>query len=139
MALPSALRIRRTQRAGGAFSSDLPSSEKTSDSARFQPQSHHRQVSRADIKRSTRLRRNFATVASISYLISLVFLILILIGNLYDKPVLRDTYFFKLDLSNIIPLSAPNAMLINSIAQTLGLHDFYQVGLWDFCEGYNIA
>jgi len=31
----------------------------------------------------------------------------------------------------------PNSVLINSIAQTLGLHDFYQVGLWSFCEGYN--
>ncbi len=30
----------------------------------------------------------------------------------------------------------PNAVLINSIARTLGLHDFYQVGLWNYCEGY---
>ena len=30
----------------------------------------------------------------------------------------------------------PNASLINSIAQSIGLHDFYQVGLWNFCEGY---
>jgi hypothetical protein len=132
--LPSALRVRRTARsgAGGHFSSDMSSPEKTS------PQSHRRrQVSRADIQRSTRLRKAFATVASVSYLISFVFLILILLGNIHNRAVLRDVYFFKLDLSNIIPLSAPNAMLINSIAQTLGLHDFYQVGLWNFCEGYN--
>jgi hypothetical protein len=27
-------------------------------------------------------------------------------------------------------------VLVNSIAQTLGLRDFYQVGLWNYCEGY---
>ncbi len=26
---------------------------------------------------------------------------------------------------------------MNSLARSLGLHDFYQVGLWNFCEGYN--
>jgi hypothetical protein len=33
-------------------------------------------------------------------------------------------------------MNVPNAVLINSIARTIGLHDFYQVGLWNFCEGY---
>lgn len=60
-----------------------------------------------------------------------------MIGNVSNKPVLRSTYFLYLDLSNIIPLSIPNAVLINSIAQSIGLHDFYQVGLWNFCEGYD--
>ena len=45
-------------------------------------------------------------------------------------------WFLKLNLSNIIAQSVPNAALINSIARTLGLHDFYQVGLWNYCEGY---
>jgi hypothetical protein len=35
-----------------------------------------------------------------------------------------------------VPSSVPNFRLLNTIAQTLGLHDFYQVGLWGFCEGY---
>ncbi|KAB5554759.1 SUR7/PalI family-domain-containing protein [Coniochaeta sp. 2T2.1] len=136
--LPSALRFRRSPRSsttGGGFSSDLLSStEKSSPKNATQ---HRRQVSRADIRRSTKLRKAFAAVASASYLVSFVFLVLILIGNTSNRAVLREVYFFKLDLSNIIPLSAPNAMLINSIARTLGLHDFYQVGLWNFCEGYN--
>lgn len=59
-----------------------------------------------------------------------------LIGNTSARPVLSQTYFFKLDLADIIPTSVPNARLINSIAQSIGLHDFYQVGLWNFCEGY---
>ncbi|PGH12332.1 hypothetical protein AJ80_06742 [Polytolypa hystricis UAMH7299] len=71
------------------------------------------------------------------YLSALSFLTLILIGNTSDTPILRQFYFLKLDLSNIIPRSVPNAVLINSIARTIGLHDFYQVGLWNFCEGYN--
>lgn len=43
----------------------------------------------------------------------------------------------KLDLSHIIPQAVPQAALINSIARTLGLHDFYQVGLWNYCAGYD--
>ncbi|EAW07875.1 SUR7/PalI family protein [Aspergillus clavatus NRRL 1] len=75
-------------------------------------------------------------IRSFLYPIAFIFLVLAVIGNVSNKPVLRDTYFLKIDLSNIIPLSVPNAMLINSIARTIGLHDFYQVGLWGFCEGY---
>ena len=60
-----------------------------------------------------------------------------MIGNTHDKPVLNDIYFYQLNLADIIPTNVPNAQLINSIAQSIGLHDFYQVGLWNFCEGYD--
>lgn len=73
---------------------------------------------------------------SFLHLLAWIFLLLVVIGNTSNRPVLRDTYFLKIDLSNIIPISVPNARLINSIARTIGLHDFYQVGLWNFCEGY---
>jgi len=56
---------------------------------------------------------------------------------MYDQPVLNRIYFLKLDLSHLIPTHVPNYGLINSIAQSLGLSDFYQVGLWGYCEGYN--
>ncbi|TDZ39791.1 SUR7 family protein pun1 [Colletotrichum spinosum] len=85
-----------------------------------------------------KVRRNCAIVAAVCYFISIIFLILVIIGNTSIKPVLTDIYFFKLDVSDIIPLSSSNnAVLLNSIARSLGLHDFYQVGLWNFCEGYN--
>ncbi|KAL2427036.1 hypothetical protein ABEF95_007212 [Exophiala dermatitidis] len=84
-------------------------------------------------RRPTALRLFTALI----YLISLVFLILVEIGNINNKPVIRSTYFLKISLANIIPSSVPNAVFINSIAQSIGLHDFYQVGLWNFCEGYN--
>ncbi|KAL4954781.1 SUR7/PalI family-domain-containing protein [Aspergillus filifer] len=76
-------------------------------------------------------------VRSFLYLIAWIFLLLVVIGNVSNKPVLRQTYFLKIDLSDIVPLSVPNAVFINSIARSIGLHDFYQVGLWNFCEGYN--
>lgn len=85
-----------------------------------------------------KLRRNSAIVCAVCYSIAIIFLILVIIGNTSIKPVLTDIYFFKLDVSDIIPLSSStNAVLLNSIARSLGLHDFYQVGLWNFCEGYN--
>ena len=76
-------------------------------------------------------------LTALMYLLSVVFLILVEIGNINNKAVIRDTYFIKIGLANVIPESVPNAVFINSIAQSIGLHDFYQVGLWNFCEGYN--
>jgi hypothetical protein len=137
--IPSALRPRRNrQTTNGQFSSSLPSntsSPKPEHSATID--SSKTGVSKADIKRTTRTRRTSVYIASFLYLVSFVFLLLILIGNVHDRAVLRDVYFYKLDLSNIIPASVPNSQLINSVTQTLGLHDFYQVGLWNYCEGYN--
>ncbi|KAI1306242.1 SUR7/PalI family-domain-containing protein [Xylaria venustula] len=92
----------------------------------------------ARLKRGTRTRRITIGVVSFFYLLAIIFLILVEIGSIKSRPILRDIYIFKLDLSNILPQSAPSGLsLQNSVAKTLGLHDFYQVGLWNFCEGYN--
>lgn len=74
---------------------------------------------------------------ALSYLLSLIFLILVMIGNINNDPVIRSTYFLNINLSNIVLQSIPDITFIDSIARTVGLHDFYQVGLWSFCEGYN--
>ena len=43
-----------------------------------------------------------------------------------------------MNLANIIPASTPaDITFVNSLARSLGLHDFYQIGLWSFCEGYS--
>lgn len=78
-----------------------------------------------------------ATLAGICYFITIPFLILVLIGNTHINSVLDDIFFFKLDVSHIIPISVENSNLLNSVARSLGLHDFYQVGVWSYCEGYN--
>ncbi|CCT68494.1 uncharacterized protein FFUJ_07281 [Fusarium fujikuroi IMI 58289] len=82
-------------------------------------------------------RRNTAFAASTLYFLSIPFLILVIIGNTHINSTLNDIYFFKLDVSQVIPISVDNSRLLNSVARSLGLHDFYQVGLWNFCEGYN--
>lgn len=89
------------------------------------------------IKRATRTRLCWALITSLLLLISVVFLILVEIGNTSIGHILNGIYFIKLDLTNIVPQTIPDAVLINSLAQSLGLHDFYTVGLWNFCEGYN--
>lgn len=81
-------------------------------------------------------RKITTLLASFSTFISIIFTTLVLVGNTNDSPVLSSIYFLRIDVSNIIPRSFPNAVLVNSIAQTLGLRDFYQVGLWNHCEGY---
>ncbi|KAJ9642438.1 hypothetical protein H2199_004819 [Coniosporium tulheliwenetii] len=96
-----------------------------------------RGLSKAQIKRATKTRKTFALLSAFFLFISVIFLVLVEIGNTYNRPVLRDIYFIKLDLSHVVPSSVPNAPLLNTIARTLGLHDFYQVGLWGFCQGYD--
>ncbi|KAL9078065.1 MAG: hypothetical protein Q9157_003004 [Trypethelium eluteriae] len=92
-------------------------------------------LSRAQIKRATRTRLIWALLSSLALLISLIFLILVEVGNTSVGSVKNKIYFLNLNLSNIVPSSVPNAVLINNVAQTIGLHDFYTVGLWGFCEG----
>ena len=93
--------------------------------------------SRKQLRRARRARRIWGLITSFLLFVSVVFIILVELGNVRMRPILTNIYFIKLDLSDIIPVSVPNSVLINSIAQTLGLHDFYTVGLWGFCEGYN--
>ncbi|KAI1467965.1 SUR7/PalI family-domain-containing protein [Daldinia caldariorum] len=111
----------------------------TSSSNDGQKESHQPSIEDpAVLKRETRARRVFIWISCFCYLMAIIFLILVEIGNTRNAPVIRDIYFFKLDLTDILPRSAPTTLsLQNSIARTLGLHDFYQVGLWGFCEGYN--
>lgn len=90
-----------------------------------------------DLRRNTRARRIFALCACAAYLISFVFLIIVELGSTKGNKILGDIYFFRLSLADIIPESVENAELINSIARGIGLHDFYQPGLWGYCEGYD--
>lgn len=93
--------------------------------------------SQQEIKRATRPRFIWALITALLLLISVVFLILVEVGDTKNSHIRTKIHFIKLDLSDIIPQSVPNSVFINSIARTLGLHDFYTVGLWGYCEGYN--
>jgi len=94
-------------------------------------------MDKSALKRATRPRMIWCIITSLLLLISVIFLILVEIGNTSKSGALPNIYFIKLDLSHVFPTTIPNSNLLNSIAQTLGLHDFYQVGLWNYCEGYN--
>lgn len=95
----------------------------------------HDQPTKAQLKRATRTRKIYTLLTSLLLLISIVFLILVEIGNTRVNDIINDIYFIKLDLADVIPVSVPNSQLINSIAQTIGLHDYYTVGLWGWCMG----
>jgi hypothetical protein len=69
------------------------------------------------------VRRNTAIATAVLYFLTIIFLILVLIGNTSDRAVLRDIWFFQLDVSDIIPLSVENAQLLNSIARSLGVRN----------------
>ena len=94
------------------------------------------ELSKYQVKRATRTRKSWALITSFFLFVALIFLILVQIAGVRNRSIINNWYFIRLDLSNVVPSSVPNFALINTIAQTLGLHDFYQVGLWGFCEGY---
>lgn len=97
---------------------------------------HGEELSKTHLKRATRTRKIWSLISAFCLLISVIFLILVEVGNTKVGKVLSSIYFIRLDLSQIIPSSVPpGAAFTNSIAQTLGLHDYYQVGLWNYCEG----
>ncbi|KAK0514304.1 hypothetical protein JMJ35_002921 [Cladonia borealis] len=128
MALPSFLPLDRQRK---------PPSNPSSISSPSASAPNYAHPTTNTIKAATKTRLHFSLLSSLLYFIALIFLILVQIGSTHaHKPVLGNIYFLKLDLSQIIPESVPQSDLINSIARTLGLHDFYQVGLWGFCEGY---
>jgi len=116
-----------------------PSRTLSSSDRTLTDDNHHGAIhlSKAQIKRATRVRFGWALFSSFCLLVSVVFIILVEVGNTQVGNIVNKIYFLKIDVSDIIPVSVPDATLINSIAQTLGLHDFYTVGLWGFCQGYN--
>ncbi|KAH7084985.1 SUR7/PalI family-domain-containing protein [Paraphoma chrysanthemicola] len=115
---------------------------RASDDTVVVPASHaatdvpHSELSKQQVKRATRTRKSWALLTSFFLFVALVFLILVEIAGTSNRSIIKNWYFLKLDVSNVVPSSVPNFALINTIAQSLGLHDFYQVGLWGFCEGY---
>ena len=97
-------------------------------------------ITKRDLQDATKHRKGFAIFTAFLFLVTLVFLILINIGNVSNMRVLGDLYFFKIDVSRIVPASSSSmgrGRQQISIANQIGLHDFYQIGLWNFCEGYN--
>lgn len=93
---------------------------------------------KAQTRRLTRNRKFFAVLCSVLYFLALFFLILVNIGNVRNKNILTNWYLFKIDLSRIqVSSYSGPVQFSNSLAQTIGLHDFYQVGLWNWCEGYD--
>ncbi|KAI0400246.1 SUR7/PalI family-domain-containing protein [Xylaria palmicola] len=125
MGLTSFLRFRKRQDGPNIVESDKEDGD------------HEGGLNKARLRRGTRTRRNAIVALILFYLVAIVFLILVELGNTKGHNALSNVYFFKLDLTHILAQSAPSTLTLqNSIARSLGLHDYYQVGLWNFCEGY---
>ncbi|KAI9652677.1 MAG: hypothetical protein M1831_006664 [Alyxoria varia] len=97
--------------------------------------SNPQSLSPTQLQRATRTRKILSIASSLCCFIAFLLLLLALIGTTSNKAVIRDIWIIKLDMSNVLAKSVPNAALINTIAQSLGMSDFYQVGLWNHCEG----
>ncbi|KAL6707913.1 hypothetical protein ACN47E_003587 [Coniothyrium glycines] len=94
------------------------------------------ELSKEQVKRATRTRKTWALLTSFFLFVTVIFLILVHIGGVRNRSVINNWYFLRLDVSDIVASSVPGSQLINTIAQSLGLHDYYQTGLWGYCEGF---
>src|SRR3954447_21945661 len=101
-------RPHRTHNRQGSFIEQTPEQSPVDVDRSLKPSNGSEGV---NIKRATRTRKTISLVASLFLFISFIFLILVLIGNTHIKPVLADVWFIRLDLSNVVPLAVPNAVL----------------------------
>ena len=76
-------------------------------------------------------------LASLLFFVSTVFLVLVNIGQVRNANVLNQWYFFRFNVTDIVPSSVEGSAALNTLAASVGLHDFYDVGMWNYCEGYN--
>jgi hypothetical protein len=113
-----------------------PTSRRSVETERTLTAAHHEDISKSQLKRATRTRKIFALLTSFFLAVSVIFLIVVEVGNTSTDKVRSSIYFLRIDLTDVVPASIPNSGFINTFAQTVGLHDYYQVGLWNFCEGY---
>lgn len=80
-------------------------------------------------------RTIFVTLPILCATISLIFGILTLIGGL-PRAGIRDIYYLRINTTDFYPSSSsPFASLINAVAADLGLENYYETSLWNYCSG----
>lgn len=91
-------------------------------------------------KAPIRRRKQITIAAEFCTVVYLVTTALVLLGNTHLNGVLDTIYFLKLDTSSLyLPQDSPTTeSIIRYITDLSGakLAHFYQVGLWNYCEGY---
>ena len=84
----------------------------------------------------------------IGNLAAIILTLVVILGGVRNVNVLRDLYFFKLDLSHITSKALVGETGLSSIVSTslidsaiqdtlsaLNISDFYTAALWGYCEG----
>ena len=94
-------------------------------------------ISKRDLKDATRHRKGFAVFTSFMFFVAMVLLVIVQIGNVSGMAGINNLWFFKIDVSKVIPVKGGGGSGNTDMARKLGLRDYYQVGMWNFCEGYN--
>lgn len=80
-------------------------------------------------------RTFFVSIPILCAIVSLILSIVTLIGGL-PKAGIEDIYFLRINTTDFYPnSSSPFAALINTVAADLGLENYYQTSLWNYCSG----
>ncbi|EPE05000.1 integral membrane protein [Ophiostoma piceae UAMH 11346] len=90
-------------------------------------------------------RRVLVCICCFMCLMAVVFLIVAHSGSTRASKTSMNIYFFRMDLSYLFDNQtssadgSSNPALAAAISQSIGLHDYYQAGLWGFCQGFHAA
>ena len=70
-------------------------------------------------------------------IVAFTFSILVLLGGTSSTPnsFINSVYFIKINTTEIVSSSIPASGIINSVAQKIGIQNFYTASLWSYCEG----
>ncbi|CAK7201176.1 hypothetical protein SEUCBS139899_003879 [Sporothrix eucalyptigena] len=93
----------------------------------------------------TRARRYLIAVCCVLYLVSTILLIVAQTGSTNNSRSSTSIFLFRFNLSVLFDSSssgtdfnATDLALADAISESLGLYNYYQVGLWGYCEGDSV-
>ncbi|KJR83235.1 uncharacterized protein SPSK_04221 [Sporothrix schenckii 1099-18] len=100
---------------------------------------------RGEIWIATRLRRYLVGISCVLYLVAAVLLIVVQTGSTNTSRTSTSIFLFRFDLSqlfddSVIPgTNTTDPAWAHALSQSLGLRNYYQSGLWGYCEGDSLS
>ncbi|CAK7216327.1 hypothetical protein SCUCBS95973_002775 [Sporothrix curviconia] len=94
---------------------------------------------------ATRIRRYLTGICCALYLIATVLLIVAQTGSTNARQPSTDIFLFRFNLSVLFDESYGSGLNISDLAlseataDSLGLHNYYQAGLWGYCVGDSVS
>ncbi|OLL22360.1 SUR7 family protein pun1 [Neolecta irregularis DAH-3] len=81
------------------------------------------------------VRTVFTLLPLVMSVLATICLVFVMVGDTKPSNPSHNIYFLRVNTTNIVATKAPASVSVSTIARSIGLHDFYTVGLWGYCQG----